>query len=227
MIANNPITALFGKSPFKPLQQHMRVVTECIALVPGLFQAVIDGDHEALSEQQARIFVKEREADVLRNGICDHLPRSLLLVVDRQDLLGLLAMQDAIADTAQDIAGLVVSRRMDVPVGMGEPLMRLVNRCVDTCEQAHKIIEELDDLLERGFHGRDAKKVQAMAVELGQMESDTDLMAMDLTRVLFAAEDSLRPISVIFWYQLIQWVSNLADYAEKVGETLRLLIARR
>jgi uncharacterized protein Yka (UPF0111/DUF47 family) len=28
------------------------------------------------------------------------------------------------------------------------------------------------------------------------------------------------------WYQLIQWVGDLADYAEKVGDRLRLMIAR-
>jgi uncharacterized protein Yka (UPF0111/DUF47 family) len=32
----------------------------------------------------------------------------MLLAVDRRDLLELLAMQDAIADVAQDIAGLLV-----------------------------------------------------------------------------------------------------------------------
>jgi uncharacterized protein Yka (UPF0111/DUF47 family) len=31
---------------------------------------------------------------------------------------------------------------------------------------------------------------------------------------------------VMMWYQLIQWVGDLADYAEKVGDRLRLLIAR-
>jgi hypothetical protein len=46
------------------------------------------------------------------------------------------------------------------------------------------------------------------------------------SRALFSQEDSLKPVSVMFWYQLIQWVGNLADYAEKVGDRLRLLIAR-
>jgi predicted phosphate transport protein (TIGR00153 family) len=63
-------------------------------------------------------------------------------------------------------------------------------------------------------------------LELGHMESDTDVMGMALTRALFAQEDSIKPVSVMFWYQLIQWVGNLADYAEKVGDRLRLLIAR-
>jgi predicted phosphate transport protein (TIGR00153 family) len=110
---------------------------------------------------------------------------------------------------------------------MAEPLMRLVARCVDTCALAHRIVEELDQLLETGFRGREAERVQAMVVELGHMESDTDVMGMDLARALFAEEDNHKPVSVMFWYQLIQWVGTLADYAERVGETLRLLIARR
>ena len=227
MVLPNPIVALFGKSPFKPLQQHMRIVIECVAEVPALFQALIDDDQDRLEEQKNRIFVKEREADAVRADMCDHLPRSLLLAVDRQDLLALLAMQDAIADTAQDIAGLLLERRMEMPAGMAEPLMRLVARCVDACGLAQQIIEELDDLLESGFRGRGAERVQAMVVELGHMESDTDVMGTNLAKVLFAEEDKHKPVSVMFWYQLIQWVGALADYAEKVGETLRLLIARR
>jgi predicted phosphate transport protein (TIGR00153 family) len=65
-----------------------------------------------------------------------------------------------------------------------------------------------------------------MVVELGNMESDTDVMGMALARALFSQEDNLKPVSVMFWYQLIQWVGNLADYAEKVGDKVRLLVAR-
>ncbi|HCZ16355.1 MAG TPA: TIGR00153 family protein [Accumulibacter sp.] len=226
MLSTNPIAALFGKSPFKPMQQHMRIVTECVAEVPGLFSAVIEQDWAQVEAQKDKIFVKEGEADALKNDLRDHLPRSMLLAVDRRDLLELLAMQDAIADTAQDIAGLLVERKMEVPPGMAEPLMRFVTRCLETCEQAHKIIEELDELLETGFRGRDVDRVNAMVLELGQMESDTDLMGIALSGILFAQEDSIKPVSVMFWYQLIQWVGNLADNAEKVGDRLRLLIAR-
>jgi predicted phosphate transport protein (TIGR00153 family) len=226
MLSTNPMAALFGRSPFKPLQQHMRVVIECVAEVQPLFQALIDGDQEQLEERKNRIFLKEREADAIKNDICDHLPKRLLLAVDRQDLLELLAMQDAIADTAQDIAGLLVERRMELLSGMAEPLMRLVARCLETCAQAQATIEKLDELLETGFRGREVKRVEAMVVELGNMESDTDVMGMALTRALFSQEEKLKPVSVMFWYQLIQWVGNLADHAEKVGDRLRLLIAR-
>ena len=226
MLSSKPVAALFGKSSFKPLQQHMRLVIECVSEVQPLFEALIDNDHEQLEEIKNRIFVKEREADALRNELCDRLPRSMRLAVNRQDLLELLTMQDAIADTAQDIAGLLVERRMEVHAGMAEPLMRLVCRCIDTCRQAQAIVEKLEELQESGGLGRDASRVEQMVVELGNMETDTDVMGMALARALFAEEDQLKPVSVMFWYQLIQWVGNLADYAEKVGERLRLRIAR-
>lgn len=226
MRSTNPIAALFGKSPFKPLQQHMRIATECVAEVPALFQALIDGNAAGVEAQKDKIFTKEDEADTLKNDLRDHLPKSLFMPVDRRDLLEVLSMQDSIADTAQDIAGLLVERKMEVPPGMAEPLMKLVARCVDACEQAHKIIEEVDELVEMGFSGREAAQVEAMVNELSRIEGETDVMGMELSRRLFAQEDTMKPVSVMFWYQLIQWIGDLADYAEKVGDRLRLLMAR-
>jgi hypothetical protein len=65
-----------------------------------------------------------------------------------------------------------------------------------------------------------------MIEKLNLIEDDTDKLGMALSRALFAQEDSLKPVAVIFWYELIQWIGDLADYAEKVGDRLRLLIAR-
>jgi predicted phosphate transport protein (TIGR00153 family) len=226
MKSTNPFASLFGKSPFKPMQQHMRLVADCVAEVPPLFQALIEGNAAKLEAQKNKIFELEHAADGLKNDLRDHLPRSLLMPVDRRDLLEVLGMQDSIADTAQDIAGLLVERKMEVPPGMAEPLMKLVNRCVDTCEQAHKVIEELDELVEMGFRGREAAQVEEMVTALSKIEDETDVMGMELSRKLFAQEDSMKPVSVMFWYQLIQWIGDLADYAEKVGDRLRLLIAR-
>jgi len=226
MKTTNPMAALFGRSPFKPIQAHMRVVIECVAEVPGLFQALVDGDEAKLMAQKDLIFEKEQAADEIKNQLRGHLPKSLLMPVDRRDLLDVLAMQDSIADTAQDIAGLLLERKMEVPQGMAEPLLTLVSRCVDTCNEAGKIIEELDELVAMGFRGREATQVEGMVEALNRIEDETDEMGMQLTRSLFAQEDSMSAVSVMFWYQLIQWIGDLADYAEKVGDRLRLLIAR-
>jgi hypothetical protein len=226
MRSTNPIASLLGSSPFKPMQAHMRVVTECVGHVPALFDALIDGNQQEVIRNKDLIFAKEQEADDLEHDIRSKLPKSLFMPVDRRDLLELLDMQDYIADTAQDIAGLMVERDMSVPEGMAEPLRALVQRCVETCDLATSVIEQLDELLEMGFRGREASKVDDMLSQLSDIEDETDIMGMELARALFAQEDDMKPVSVMFWYQMIQWIGDLADYAEKVGDRMRLLIAR-
>jgi len=222
----NPIASLFAHSPFKPVQKHMAVVAECVAEVPALFEALIANDQAGIEKSKDFIFTKEHEADAIKNDLRAHLPKSMFMPVDRRDLLDLLGMQDSIADTAQDIAGLLVERDMQVPPGMADDLRALVARCVDAVNQAGVVIAELDELVETGFGGREAETVAGMIEKLNLIEDDTDKLGMALSKALFAQEDSLKPVAVIFWYELIQWIGDLADYAEKVGDRLRLLIAR-
>jgi predicted phosphate transport protein (TIGR00153 family) len=226
MKSTNPLASLMGHSPFKPIQEHMKIVSECVAEIPGLFEALIAGNQDAVVEHKDRIYEKEHAADVIKNNLRVHLPKTLFMPVDRRDLLEVLGMQDSIADTAQDIAGLLVERNMVVPEGMAEPLMLLVNRCVDTCNCSSSIIEELDELIETGFRGREASRVQEMVEQLNKIEDETDEMGTALARTLFSKEDEMSAVSVMFWYQLIQWIGDLADYAEKVGDRMRLLLAR-
>ena len=143
MPTTNPPLRLFGQSPFKPLQEHMRVVVQCANEVPRLFEALQSGDQAQLTTIRDRIFALESEADDIKNQMRAHLPRSLFMPVDRRDLLEILDLQDSIADTAQDIAGMLVVRKMEFPEPMQQPLLALTRRCVDACDQMAAIMEEL------------------------------------------------------------------------------------
>lgn len=226
MSSTNPFANLFGKSPFNALQVHMRVVLECVHEIPPLFEALAKEDDDAVRSAKDKIFEREAEADRIKNQLRNNLPKSLFMPVDRRDLLDVLQMQDSIADTAQDIAGLLVERPMGFPEFLQDPMRVLTGRCVDACEMSAKIIEELDELLAMGFRGREASRVEEMVGRLNQIEDETDDQGLELSRRLFQHEDEIKPVSVMMWYQLIQWVGDLADYAEKVGDRLRLMIAR-
>jgi hypothetical protein len=204
----------------------MAVVERCVENVPGLFEALAAGDRAQLEAHKARIDAIEAEADTVKNTLREHLPRGLFLPVDRRDLLEVLDMQDSIADVAQDIAGLLYERNMEVPPPIADALQPFVQKCMEVCHQAFRIINELDELLEVGFGGREADKVEGMVRTLNLMEDETDKLEQALTRTLFEHEDEMKPVSVMFWYHLIEWIGDLADYAEKVGNRLRLLIAR-
>ncbi len=226
MRTTSPLAGLFGKSPIGPMQEHMKVVTDCVHNIVPLFEALGEGDRERLVALNEKIHALEGEADDIKNELRSRLPKSLFMPVDRRDLLDLLNAQDSIADTAQDVGELLEVRKMEIPEMLKEGLLPYVRRTVDAVEQCNRVINELDELLEMGFRGRARERVEKMVGVLGAIETDTDDLGLELTRALFAAEEEMKPLSVVFWYELIQKIGDIADFAEDVGDRLRLLIAR-
>lgn len=218
------IQSLFGPSPIRPMQKHMAVVTACAREVKPLFEALAAGDMEGVREVRARIDRQEGEADRIKNEIRSHLPKRLFLAVERRDMLDILDNQDSIADTAQDLAELADQRGQPLPEPLGEPMLELVGRVIAAVECAERVVNELDELVETGFQGREVGRVQEMIDELARIESETDAIQDNATRRLFAQEEELG-VATVFWHQTITQVADLADYAERVGNRLRLLIA--
>ncbi len=225
MAMMSPLMNMFGQSPFKPLQEHMRVVVDCANQVPGLFEAVHDEGKDKVEEIRERIYALENEADAIKNELREHLPKSKFMPVDRGDLLEILDLQDSIADTAQDIAGMMVVRHMKLPEQVHKPMLALTQRCVDACNQLAKIMELMDELLETGFRGLEADNVMHMIDELNKIETDTDVQAIAVMQLLFEHEDEIGPVSTIMWDRVIHWIGDLANFAERAGNRHRLLLA--
>ena len=204
----------------------MHMVLECARQVPPLVEALCRGDLESVRSLERRIDELEGEADKLKNDLRAHLPRRLLLPVDRRDLLEILDVQDTIADIAQDVAGLLVEREMSVPESMKAILIQLSREVLQACEKVATVIDELDELIETGFRGREADYVGRMIEDLGALEENCDELEGSLRRELFKLEETLAPVTVVFWYQIIGWIGDLADLSEKAGNRIRLLIAR-
>src|SRR5690606_38937878 len=209
-----------------PMQQHIAKAHECAANLVPFFEAVIAEDWARVEQVQQEMVRLEREADKLKKSVRMHLPKSLFLPVPRSDLLDLLSVQDKVANRAKDIAGLMLGRCMTIPHDL-QPLMLLyVKRCVDASAQALKAMKELDSLLETGFSGREATLVERMVEELESIEHDTDRQQIDVRRCLFKLEKDLPPVDVMFLYRIIDWVGDVADRAERVGNRLEQLLAR-
>jgi len=216
---------LFGASPNRPLQRHMEAAIACAREVLPLFEDMAAGRTEALAARRKAIDDLEHQADAIKNSIRSKLPKRLFMAVERLDLLDILDHQDSIADRAQDVARLVEQRSMVIPEGLCEPLLELVRKVVETCELAGEVIQALDALVETGFYGREAARVEEMIETLNALESETDKLEEQARRALFSMEVQLG-VSTLFWHRLIIWVGRIADHAEKVGNRLRLLIAR-
>lgn len=190
------------------------------------FEAVLKNDWDTANKIKDKIIAIEKEADLIKRDLRLHLPTGLFLPVARTDILELLSAQDRIANKAEDIAALIISRQMSIPKKLIPSFMPFLSRCLDASKQACTAINELDELLETGFRGSEVKIVEEMIVKLDEIEHDCDERLADIRHKIFELEKELPAIDVIFLYKLVQWIGELADHAQTVGGRLQILIAR-
>jgi len=226
MVFSKTIFNLFGKSPISPLQAHMSLVVACAAKLQDFLSAAIANDWEQASELFSIISKKEDKADEMKRELRLQLPKSLFMPVDRGDLLDLLSLQDRIANRTKDIAGLMLGRRMVIPAPLHQQMIAFVSSSIEAGRQALKAINELDELLEVGFSGKEVDFVDNMISELDHLEGKTDQLEQEIRHSLFSLEQELPPVDVIFLYQIIDMIGELADLAEGVGGRLQILLAR-
>lgn len=226
MRTTSPLAGLLRKSPFKPIQEHMRVVITCITKLPALFEGVYQKDQEAVEAIARQINNRETEADKIKAEFRGNMPNTLLLPVDRRDLLSLINEQDAIADGAEKIGQILESRDMLIPPTIKEGFDELLANTVNICRQAKLMIEELDELVHVGFSGREHDRVTAMIKVVRKEEHDIDGILRQVNRTLFMAEKELDPVSVMFWYKIIEEIGDISDHAENMADRLLLFLSK-
>lgn len=226
MLSMNPFYSLFGNSPIKPIQTHMNLVVECAEQLIPFLQSVFNENWKDAAEVQKSIVQLEKEADNIKKEIRQQLPKGLFLPVPRSDLLNMLRIQDKIANKSKDIAGIIIGRHLAFPDSIKDSYKELFLRSLAATQQARKTINELDELLETGFGGKEVDIVEDMISDLDDIEHETDEIQIKLRYELFKIEKELAPVDVMFLYQIIHWTGDLADQAQKVGGQFQLLIAK-
>lgn len=225
--STSPLAGLLRKSPFKPIQEHMRVVFSCVCLLPALFDALFQKDTDQIKKLAKQVSELETEADKIKSTLRLHMPNTLLLPVARRDILLLISDQDAIADTSEMISQILYDRDMEVPEGIKELLDELIEGTMETVAEAKGIIEELDELVQVGFGGsREIDKVNEMIAGVRRSEHNIDNILHRLRRALFEIEDQLPPVSVMFWYKIIGLLGDISDQSENVADRLLLFLSK-
>ncbi|MDQ6997108.1 MAG: TIGR00153 family protein [Mariprofundus sp.] len=226
MIRKSAITSMFAGSPIKPLQQHMEQVCQCANQLPLFFQASLEKDYDACKRLHKSISSMERAADTLKLDLRMHLPNSLFMPMPREKVLEILRLQDKIANTTQDISGIMTGRKTEIPTPVDELFIAFVQRAVDAAFQARKAINELDELVETGFRGRQLDVVQSLIEKLEQIEKETDQQERKLRHAMFKIEKKYEPLDMMFLYRMIDKIGKLADVSHQVGARIQLLMAR-
>jgi len=218
------IARLFAKSPFTPLQAHMEKVTSCVLELRALFDAFITEKFEKVSEIADTISKLEYEADLTKHDLRNHLPKSLFLPVDRQDLLEILHIQDSIADICEHIGITLTLRQLSLPKWLNDDFCLLVDKSFETFEKAHLITLEVDNLIESSFGGMEAEKVRAMVEEVAFLEHEHASIKYTLMKKLFGKAEEFEHYTFYLWLNLFDEIARLSKLSEHLSNRIRMIL---
>lgn len=218
------IAKLFGKSPFAPLKTHMEKVDMCVKELPKLLVAIDADDKGEVEKLVKHISKLEHEADLTKNDIRNHLPKSIFLPIERSRLLEILTLQDSLADQAEDIAVVFSLHELKEYKKLKEKFTFFFHENVESVFLVNKIVMEIEQLIESTFGGVEAQKVREMIDSVCLKEHEIDILQYDLLKTLYSVGNSMDHPSFYHWVTVIKEVGALSNIAENLANRIRMVL---
>ncbi|XOV87429.1 MAG: TIGR00153 family protein [Pseudomonadota bacterium] len=216
---------LFGDSLITPIKHHMAVCNRTAETLVPFFDAVLLDNFQLASTIQHQICELEQEADVLKKHFRLQLPSGMLLSVSRNDLLELVRAQDKIANVSRDLAGLVCGRAIHFPGTIKGEIRVCIGSAVATVQALEETLNNLDTLVGTGFIPSRMRLIEAGVDSVDDKERLSDSNESEARHRLFDIENKMDPIDVMFLYQVIDLIGEVADRAQAVANRIRIVIA--
>jgi uncharacterized protein len=217
------LTSLFHESPFENLQKHADMVRECAYLFKQAALKHLGGECEKFEEITDQVARLESKADGVKRNIRNHLPRGILMPVDKFQFLDYLREQDKVLDEVEEALFWLSFRPMGIPREVAADFGDLV-------EAVTPPIENLSDLVGMAtvfFKNRTERqrtRMKSLIRDIRQHEKEADVLERELKLKIFhEIEDAL---AVFHLVRLVEIVGHIADHAENASDRMRAMIAR-
>ena len=217
------ISSLFHRSPFEDLQKHADKVKECTRLFREAVVCHIGQECkrlDLLTEQVARL---ESEADDIKRNIRNHLPRGILMPVDKFEFFDYLREQDKVLDEVEEALFWLSFRPEGIPAELAADIHDLVEAVIPPIEK----LPELVTLAREYFKSRSEKqrtRMKSLIRDIRQHEREADHLERELKFKIFTTiKDALVVYHLV---RLVEHIGAIADHAQNASDRMRAMIAK-
>ena len=217
-------TSLFYESPFKKLKDHADKVKECAWMFKRAVECYVEQDCEEFDKLTEDVAKLESQADWLKRNLRNHLPRGLLMPVDKFVLIDCLREQDHVLDNVEEaLYWLSFKPEGGIPEGLVGDFLHLVDAVIPS-------IEKLPDMAEQAIvyfknsteDNRD--KLKSIIGDIHQAEKEADHLELELKKQAFAVLKD--PVDIFHFVRLVEIIANIADDAQNASDRMRTMMAR-
>jgi len=216
------LSSLFYRSPFENLQKHADKVKECASLFENAVTCHLSDqckDFDLLTDQVARM---ESEADAIKRNIRNHLPRGILMPVDKFQLFQYLKEQDKVLDEVEEALFWLSFRPRGIPKDVGTDFQHLVKSVVQPVEKLPRLVSMATDFFKSRSED-ERTRMKSLIHDIRQYEHEADLLERELKLKIFA---TIKEALVVFhMIRLVEIVGDIADHAENAADRMRAMIA--
>ncbi|OEU46412.1 MAG: TIGR00153 family protein [Desulfobacterales bacterium S3730MH5] len=217
------LSSLFYRSPFEELQKHADKIKECARLFREAAACHIGGEckkYDIITEDVAKL---ESEADDIKRNIRNHLPRGILMPVDKFEFFDYLREQDKVLDEVEDALFWLSFRPRGIPDEVAVDFQELVEAVIPPIERLPDLVALATDYFKSKSEAQ-RTKMKSLIRDIRQYERETDLLERELKFKIFSSIKD--PLIVFHMIRLVEIVADIADHAQNASDRMRVMIAR-
>ncbi len=220
------VTDVFGYSPFEDLHRHAELCGEAVEKLIKQFQACIDGDFDRVKSLEKEIDSMEYEADKIKHEIRGNVTKSLLMPVDRQDLLQFLKVQDSIIDNTEHVAHMLSYRKFSIDGEIWEPMMNLLRKIEETVREYERLVDHMKNLIATSFSKKEIRDTIEHVPVVEELEHQCDKIQIEIHRKIFNSTHS-SVMELILLNEIVVKLGEIANSAARSADAFRSMILGR
>jgi predicted phosphate transport protein (TIGR00153 family) len=211
------------KSPFEGLQSHADKVRECAHMFREAAVCHMGQDCKEFDILTEKVSKLESEADAMKRNIRNHLPRGVLMPVDKFQFLEYLREQDKVLDEVEEALFWLAFRPEGIPDQVATDFHNLIKAVLPPIERLSDLVALARDYF-RSKSEAQRNKIKDLIREIRHYEHEADHLERELKFKIFGqVKDSLLVFHLIL---LVEHVGNITDHAENAADRMRAMIAR-
>ena len=216
--------SLFRESPFTKLEEHAEKVQEGGELFQKAIKCYLDSDCVEFEELHLKVTALESEADRIKQNIRAHLPKGILLPVDKFQFLWYLREADRVMDAMQDALHWLSYRTTRVPEPLVDDLLLMVDKAVEVIDEFRPMVEGAVQYF-HSFSRKERDRVKDVIRDLRQKEFESDQIERKLKSDVFTLTVA-DPATTFHLIRLIEYIGEISNHAENAGDMMRAMIAK-
>ena len=185
------ILDLFARSPFKPLNEHAQKVKITVEKMDEAIKAYLDNDPAKVESLYREISSLEHGADEVKHRIRENLPSTVLMPIDRTDILTFLKQQDDVANSAESVAQLLYLKMIEVPEDVKRDILKLESGVLLTMEEHVDAVGKIIDALDTSFSQKSVKEIEDIINKVDSQKHNVDVIKLETMKTIYDHEHEL------------------------------------